>query len=59
MRLMEIDTKIKAVSKARPKSLILRIPSNLRDAMEFKDGTPVKLELLVENNERYIKISEV
>jgi len=56
MKIMEIDTEIKAVSQQRQKSLILRIPANIRDIMQLKHGTKTKIEVHVENDEKYLKL---
>ena len=53
------ETKLRKVSNQRPKSLILSIPANVRDIMEFEHGTHVKMEVcLDDNNKKYIKISK-
>lgn len=56
MILLKTETEIKHVSKQRDKSLILRIPANIRDVMEYEHGTPITVEVHVENNEKYLKI---
>lgn len=58
-KIYETETELKAVSKDRPKSLIFRISGALYEIMQFKHGTPVKVEVcLNEDNTKYIKIYE-
>ena len=54
----ETQTTLKAVSKDRQKSLIFRISGTLRELMEFKHGTQVKVEVCLDDNTKYIKIYE-
>jgi len=56
MKILETDTQIKAVSQQRKNSLILRIPANIRDIMQYTHGTEIKIEVHAENNEKYLKI---
>lgn len=43
--LIKLETELKAVSKQRPKSLILRIPVAVREAMNLEQGTPLIVEV--------------
>ena len=43
--LIKLETEIKAVSKQRPKSLILRIPPSVRESMNLEQGTPLIVEV--------------
>lgn len=54
------ETKLRKVSNNRPKSLILSIPANVRDIMEFEHGTSVKIEVcLDQENKKFVKISKI
>jgi antitoxin component of MazEF toxin-antitoxin module len=54
-----ITKKIQKKSNARPKSLVLYIPASIRDIMELQDGTNVNVDVILENEERYIKITKI
>ena len=43
--LFKLETEPKAVSKKRPKSLILRIPPSVRESMKLEQGTPLIVEV--------------
>lgn len=43
MILLRTEKKIRRDNKQRPKSLILSIPANMRDLLEFEHGTDVIL----------------
>lgn len=57
-KIFETDNKIRMVSKAQNKSLILPVPATIRDIMNFKHGTPIKWEVCLNDKEKYIKIYE-
>ena len=50
-KLFELETELKAVSKQRPKSLILRIPPSVRETMELEQGTKLKIEVCFNKEE--------
>ncbi len=54
--IFEAENKIRMVSKKQPKSLILPIPATIRDIMNFEHGTPIKWEICLNENEKYVKI---
>ncbi|WP_323736211.1 hypothetical protein PXD04_10070 [Methanosphaera sp. ISO3-F5] len=56
--LLKIKTAIKKRSNSRPKSLILYIPAQVRDLVEFEHGTPINLEVCLDDKtkKKYIKI---
>ena len=56
--IFETENKIRNVSKAQQKTLILPIPATIRDLMNFKHGTHIKWEVCLNENEKYIKIYE-
>jgi hypothetical protein len=43
MILLRTEKKVRRTNKQRPKSLILPIPANMRDILEFEHGTEVIL----------------
>ena len=54
-----MNKKIRRDTKARPKSLILPIPAQIRDIMKFEHGTEVTIEVcLNENKEMYLRVQE-
>lgn len=55
-KLISKDVKLLKVSKARPKSLVLRIPAIIRDLLELNTGDTVTLDVIEEQDCRYIKI---
>lgn len=56
----KFEKKLRKVSKQRPKSLILNIPSTIRDLMEFEAETTVSLQVCVsEDGEKYLKIQKI
>lgn len=57
-KIYETEQKLKAVSKERQKSLIFRISGALREIMQFEHGTPVKVEVCLDDTTKYIKIYE-
>ncbi len=48
--------KLASISKARPNSLLLRIPSTIRDMMNFKPNEEVTIDVLEEKDCRTIRI---
>ena len=54
-----ITRKIQKKSNTRPKSLVLYIPAAVRDIMELQDGNEVNIDVILENNEKFIKISKI
>ena len=60
MILLKMRKKIRRDTAARPKSLILPIPAQIRDMMEFEHGTEITMEVcLNENKEKYIKVQKI
>lgn len=57
--MLKIPTKVRKRSKDRPKSLILLIPAKARDMLELKAEDDIYLEVCMENEERFIKISKI
>ncbi len=51
-----LNKKVKYRSKDRPKSLLLLIPAMVRDILELKYDDEVVLDVIVENDEKYVKI---
>ena len=51
--------KIRRDTKARPKSLILPIPAQIRDTMNFEHGTEVTWTICSENEKLKIVIEKV
>lgn len=43
--ILKMPLKLKKVSKARPKSLILRIPATVREIMEFKADETINIKV--------------
>ncbi len=58
MKLLEKSNKIRCNNKQRPNSLILAIPAQIRDLMNFTHGTPVKWTVCVEDEKIYCKIEK-
>lgn len=58
MILLKMRNKIRRDSKQRPKSLILPIPAQIRDTMDFEHGTPVTWTVCSKNNELKIIIQK-
>lgn len=57
--IVKCEAKIRRASHQRPKSLILSISPTIRDIMNFEHGTPVILEVcLDENDKKFVKISK-
>ncbi len=54
----ETKTKIRRVSK-KSKSLILPIPPEIRDLMGYTHSTKIKMEIHLENNEKFIQIKKL
>lgn len=54
-----IIRKVQKKSNARPKSLVLYIPAEVRDIMGFQDGTQINIDVILENQEKYIKITKI
>lgn len=48
--------KLASISKARPNSLLLRIPSTIRDIMDFQPNEEVTIDVLEEKDCRTIRI---
>ena len=60
MILLKLRKKIRRDTAARPKSLILPIPAQVRDIMKFEHGTEISMEVcLDENEEMYIKVQKI
>jgi len=57
--MLKIPTKVKKRSNSRPKSLILYIPSAVRDIMEFEHDSDIYLEVCMENDEKLLKIRKI
>lgn len=51
-----LEKKVKYRSKDRPKSLLLLIPAIARDILELKYDDLVIMDIVVENDEKYLKI---
>lgn len=56
MLIMRIAKKLRKRSNERPKSLVLHIPAAVRDIMEFEHGTEVQIDVIAENDEKYVVI---
>lgn len=56
MLILKLLTKIKKRSNTRPKSLILHIPAQIRDIMEFTHNTDIFLEVHTDGEKKYLKI---
>lgn len=56
--LLKLQQQIKKRSNARPKSLILYIPAQVRDLMQWEHNTPINMEVCfdAETEKKYIKI---
>ena len=58
--LMSKDKKLNKVSKDRPSSLLVRIPSSIRDIMKLKEKDTVRLDLMVNDQQQiYIKMYKI
>lgn len=51
-----LEKKVKYRSKDRKKSLLLLIPAMVRDILELKHDDKVILDIIIENEEKYVKI---
>jgi hypothetical protein len=51
MIILRTEKKIRRDSNKRPKSLILSIPANMRDILEFEHGTEVILTVCSNKND--------
>ena len=56
MLIMQTAKKLRKRSNDRPKSLVLHIPAAVRDIMEFEHGTEVQIDVIAENDEKYVVI---
>ena len=56
MLIMRTAKKLRKRSNDRPKSLVLHIPAAVRDIMEFEHGTEVQIDVIAENDEKYVVI---
>ena len=54
--LTRLEKQVKSRSKDRPKSLLLLIPAMVRDLMDLKVNDTLILDIVEENNKRYMKI---
>ena len=59
MIILKMRNKIRRDTKARPKSLILPIPAQIRDTMNFEHGTEVTWTICSENEKLKIVIEKV
>lgn len=55
-KMYETENKLRMVSKSHSKSLILPVPATIRDIMKFEHGTPIKWEVCLNENKKYIKL---
>ena len=51
-----LEKKVKYRSKDRPKSLLLLIPAMVRDILELKYNDSVIIDIIVEDDKKYVKI---
>ena len=56
VKILQKNTKIKRVSKSRPKSVILPIPAAIRDILELQHDDQVTIEACMEEKKKYIKV---
>lgn len=54
MLVQQITKKLQKKSNARPKSLVLYIPASVRDIMGYEDGTELVMDVIVEDDDRYV-----
>ncbi len=60
MILLKTRKKIRRDTAARPKSLILPIPAQIRDIMEFEHGTEITITVCLDkNNEKYLRVQKI
>lgn len=53
---LKLETQTKKASSKRPKSLITRIPTEIRDSLNISLNDTLIWEVYEENTEKYIKI---
>ena len=58
MLVQRITKKLVKKSSSRPKSLVLNIPAQTRDLMQWQHGTSVNIDVIMTDNEKYVKITE-
>ena len=56
--LLKLRTKLRRRSKKQQQALILNIPAQIRDIMKFEHGTPVTLEVCLENEKLYLRVEK-
>ena len=53
---LRLETKINSQSKARPQSLVLRMPAKVRDILELQPNDKIILDVYQENEKKYLKL---
>jgi hypothetical protein len=51
-----INHAVKKRSNKRPRSLILHIPAQVRDLMEWEHNTNITIDVCIENEKKILKI---
>ena len=59
MLILRIVKKLRKRSNDRPKSLVLHIPAAVRDIMEFEHGTEVQIDVVGNDDEKYVAIRKL